>query len=188
MNAFDAARTIEAESLGILRPFLEEYSHGHYMISGKGPLARALQAQCGDILFNDRSDRLRSVELKAERRHTGNLFLEIWSNRNFAQRDKFLEHGAKIGWLFSNRADTLFYHFLDNGVLYILDMWQLQRWAFGHGDNRANIWSYAQRPQSKYGQMNETVGCLVPLSDLKAAGFVKVFHPKQAELWPEAAE
>lgn len=188
MNAFDNARLVEAESLAILKPFLEDYSGGTYWISAKGPLARCFQEQHGDVLFTDNSGRMRSVELKAERRHTSNLFLETWSNRNFDDRDSFLRRGSNPGWLSKLRADYLFYHFLDVDALYILNLWKLQRWAFGCRENKANIYLYPEVAQHQREQANCTVGRIVKLVALKDAGLVKVFHPRQAELWPEAAE
>lgn len=188
MNAFDNARLVEAESLAILRPFLEDYSSGTYWVSAKGPLARCFQEQHGDVLFTDGGGRMRSVELKAERKHTGNLFLETWSNRNFDDRESFLRLGSNPGWMCKLRADYLFYHFLDVDSLYILNLWNLQRWAFGCRGSKANIYRYPEVIQQQREQANSTVGRLTSLADLKSANLVKVFHPKQAELWPEAAE
>lgn len=185
MNAFDNARLVEADSLNVLRPFLEDYSSGSYWISAKGPLARCFQEQHGDVLFTDQEGRMRSVEMKAERRHTGNLFLEVWSNRNFDDRDSFLRLGSNPGWLSKLRADYLFYHFLDNDTLYILNLWRLQQWAFGCRATGANIYRYREEAQNQREQMNTTVGRLVPVADLKTAELVKVFHPRQANLWPD---
>lgn len=188
MNAFDNARLVEAESLEILRPFLEEYSNGTYWVSGKGPLAKCFQEQHGDVLFTDKLGNMRSVELKSERQHTGNLFVELWSNRNFDNRASFIERGSKPGWLCKLRADYLFYHFLDLDTLYILNLWKLQRWALGHEGSAPNLYRYREATQRKREQANVTVGHLVPVADLKKAHLVKVFFPKQAELWTEAAE
>jgi hypothetical protein len=188
MSGFDDARIVEAESLLTLRPFLEEQSGGHYWITPKGPLARCFQEQHGDVLFTDRNDRMRSVELKAERKHTGNLFLEEWSNRNFDDRESYLRLGSNPGWLSKLRSDLLFYHFLDCDTLYILNLWHLQRWAFGWSGGRSNLYRYEQKVQKRHSQANTTVGRIVPVIDLKNAGLVRVFHPRQVELWPEAAE
>jgi hypothetical protein len=190
MNAFDSARMVEAESLAILKPFLEDYSSGSYWISAKGPLAKCFQEQHGDVLFVDTTGTMKSVEMKAERKHTGNLFMEIWSNRNFDDRSSFLDRGCNPGWLSKLRSDYLFYHFLDRDTLYILNLWKLQRWAFGCRDGRAHIYDreYSEVVQRRHEQRNITVGRLVPLADLKSAGLVKVFFPKQSELWPVAAE
>ncbi len=188
MSAFDNARLVEAESLAILKPFLDDYSDGTYWVSGKGLLAKCFQEQHGDVLFTDKEGAMRSVELKAEREHTGNLFVELWSNRNFDDRASFLARGSNPGWLSKLRADYLFYHFLSDDILYILNLWKLQRWAFGHNGTKANLYRYPEATQRKREQANCTVGHLVRVADLKTAGMVKVFFPKQAELWPEAAE
>lgn len=188
MNAFESACEVEAKSLLILRPFLEDYSKGTYWFSANGPLNKCYQEQHGDGLFTDKSGRMRSVEIKSERVHTGNLFLEVWSNRNFDDRDSFLRLGCNPGWLSKLRSDYLFYYFLDTDTLYILNLWKLQRWAFGCRGSRANIYRYKEVVQHRREQANCTVGYLVKVADLKELDMVKVFYPRQAEMWPEAAE
>lgn len=183
MNGFDQARGVEAESFAILKPFLEEHTNGRYVVTSKGPLARAYQQQCGDILLNDKGGRLFAVELKAERRHTGNLFLETWSNRNLECITDHTNRGTNPGWMVHLRASLLFYHFLDVDSLYILPFFKLKQWAFGHNGQPGHIYDWPERPQSKYSQLNDTHGRLVSLAALKALGLVKVFHPRQAELW-----
>lgn len=187
MNAFDAAKSIELRSLQVLLPFIEENSGGRFVVTDKGPLAKAFQEQCGDVLFNSASGRLYGVELKAEQKHTGNLFLETWSNRNLDDVAKHGERGSNPGWMVKVRADLLFYHFLDVDALYILPLFRLKQWAFGTATEPAHIYDYPERPQGRYSQLNDTHGRLVPLTVLKAAGLVKVFHPQQVELWPESA-
>lgn len=187
MNAFDAAKSVELRSLQILLPFIEENSGGRFVVTDKGPLAKAFQEQCGDVLFNSASGRLYGVELKAEQKHTGNLFLETWSNRNLDDVNSHGERGSNPGWLVKVRADLLFYHFLDVDALYILPLFRLKQWAFGTATRPAHIYdpAFKEVPQGKYNQANDTHGRLVPVAVLHEAGLVKVFHPQQAELWPE---
>jgi hypothetical protein len=187
VSSFTQAQGVEAESFAILKPFLEEHTNGRYVVTGKGPLARAYQQQCGDILLNDKEGKLFAVELKAERRHTGNLFLETWSNRNLDCISSHTSLGSNPGWMVHLRASLLFYHFLDRDALYILPFFKLKQWAFGSDGKPGNIYRFPERPQGKYEQLNDTHGRLVPLVELKALGLVKVFHPRQAEMWPEQA-
>lgn len=70
----------------------------------------------------------------------------------------------------------------------IINLWLLQRWAFGWRSGRANLYRYEQKVQQAHSQANTTTGRIVPVADLKREGFVKVFHPRQVDLWPEAAE
>jgi hypothetical protein len=51
-----------------------------------------------------------SVEIKAQR---GNLFLEVWSNKNLDDRGSHIERGSTPGWLITCRADVLGFHFID---------------------------------------------------------------------------
>lgn len=187
MTAFDATRMVEERSRAILLPFIECHTAYGYVLTDKGPLARAFQEQVGDVLFNSSDGKMFSAELKAEKTHTGNLFLETWSNRNLDSVASHKERGSNPGWLLKLRADLLLYHFLDTGVLYILPMFKLQQWAFGTSKSQARIYDFPERGQGKYVQHNDTHGRLVPLAVLKQAGLVKVFYPQQCEMFPEEA-
>lgn len=186
MNGFDAARGVEARALVHLLPFLRERSDGRLVLTNKSALARFLQETVGDALFNTGEDRLWSVEIKAEARETGNLFLEIWSNRNLENQVSHAMRGSNPGWLFKLRADLFFYYFLDTENLYIANLFKLQQWAFGCGEQTARIWRYPQRQQRKYDQENDTWGAIVPIADLSAIGLRRI-HPRQIPMFPEAA-
>lgn len=176
MNAFKEASTVEAKSLLLLGSFLESIGN-RYVLTGKGKLARHLQETCGDLLLNDRHDRLWGVELKAEERWTGNLFLETWSNRNLEDACSHSDHGGNPGWLYKSRSDLLFYHFLSADALYLVNLFELKRWAFRDLSKRyinggAGKWSgymngrvydFPETLQKKYEQRNDTWGRLVPL-------------------------
>lgn len=188
MSGFRESQKVETRSRAILLPFLEEHSNGRFVVTDKGPLARAFQLQCGDVLFNDHAGRIRAVELKAEEEEKwGNFFLETWSNRNLDRMCDHCERGSNQGWLYHTRADTLFYHFLDTGRLYIIDLFKLKRWAFGYGTGAGRIYSFPEKPQSKYSQLNDTHGRCVPISVVRSEVGFKVFYPQQAEMWPEVA-
>ena len=94
------------------------------------------------------------VELKAEARHTGNLFIETWSD---------LRAGV-AGWLYHYNDDTrLAYAFNDLHRLYTCRMGDLRRWAQGQGfQSMLRIEDFPAREQRKYEQKNVTIGRVVP--------------------------
>lgn len=172
MNAFAQASLVEAKSLAILLPFLEEQADdGRLIMTAKGRLAPFLQEVIGDIIMQ-KGGKLLSIEHKAEEHHTGNLFLETWSNRNLDDNRNHIQIGSNPGWLWKTRADLIFYHFLDVDALYVIDAFVLKRWAFGFGkpgDARyaeGQIYKCEERPQGKYVQANDTWGRLVPVDAL----------------------
>lgn len=166
---------VEAEGKAILRPYLEERSDGLVMLT-KGRLAQWLQCQIGDAVANARGllaandGETVSVEIKTERKHTGNLFLETWSNRNLDSRDNYYRCEPKPGWFVTLRASQLLYYFLDTDTLYCIDMFALKRWAFGWlpadgVERQANIYRFPLR-KAKCDQLNQTYGYLVPVEVL----------------------
>lgn len=180
MNAFERCSMLAARSLCDLRPFLLE-TQGRYVLTDKGRLSRVFQATFGDLIFNSRDGGLYTVELKAEARWTGNLFLEVWSNFNFSDRDSYLTHGPNPGWLMKLNADLLFYHFPNQDRLIILSLPALQKWAFcrpsrnlsepdSRGEQRrlsGRVFDFRQAEQTAHEQKNTTVGALVPIAVLE---------------------
>lgn len=194
MNSFDLARTIEARSLAVLEPFIAE-RHGRFVLTDKGALSAFLQREVGDLLFNDRKGRVVSVELKAETRYTGNLFLETWSNRNLEDRAGRAERGAVPGWLLVCRADLLFYHFIEKDILLIFDLLSLQRWAFlspNKSGNAGRVYDFPEKTQLRYAQRNTTCGRIVPIAVLEEECAVPpVRYAPRATLeaaWPGAED
>lgn len=180
MNAFREGQSVEAESLSRLRAYLaERCDDGRYVVIEKGPLAPVIQRIAGDLCMSI-DGKSWFAELKAEERHTGNIFVEIFSNRCLSTREQNAEHGITPGWSITNRADILMYHFLDKDVLYIIDFYRFKRWFFGVGvdDEKQGAWRRCDRTdgvsfpryklavQRKRSQRNETVGLLVPLLDI----------------------
>lgn len=190
MSAFTSAKMVEAQAMVVLGPFIRERStDGQFVWNNKGPLAKFLQETVGDVLFNMDGDRIWAVEIKAEREHTGNLFIETWSNRNLVDRSHHADRGSNPGWIYKIRADLLMYYFLDTDDLYVIDVFSLKQWAFTGGRNGGgNLWGYREICQSKYTQKNDTYGRLVPIADLKATCGVKHFHPALILGNKEAAE
>lgn len=177
MNAFDSACGVETQANAILLPYLHEISDGRMVLTNKGTLAKWLQESAGDLLTMH-EDRMFAIELKAERKHTGNLFLEVWSNRNLESRASHAERGQTPGWMMKTRADLLLYYFLDVDVLYSLDVLSLKRWMFGYRDD-IGAWGSGKlnlRKQGKYNQLNDTWGVLAPVSQLRAELPVKALR------------
>ncbi len=183
MNSFEAASAVEARGMTILLPYLDAAADGRLVITNKGMLSRYLQLIAGDVLINDRNLVLWSIEVKVEAKTTGNLFLETWSNRNLEDKANHASHGSNPGWLIHSRADLLLYYFLDTDDLYIIKLFKLKRWAFGHGEQSGEIYRFPEVSQSKYHQKNDTHGRLVSLSALKELKIVRHCKVKQLALF-----
>jgi hypothetical protein len=182
MNPFVQACSVETQGRVILEPFLLEKSDGRFVLFDKGPLAKALQETSGDGVFSIKGDREYFVEMKVEEEHTGNLFLETWSNRNLKDRDNHARLGSNPGWLHKQVADLLLYYFLDTDRLYIFDLFKLKRWAFvapGKNGHPGRIWDYPEREQRRRNQRNDTHGRLVPLTDLVVEPGYRLVSVKQ---------
>jgi hypothetical protein len=72
-----------------------------------------------------------SVGIKVNRRWTGNLFLELWSNKNLDDRASHVDRGSTPGWLITCRADLIGFHFLDDDTVLFPPLFRLRQWAFG---------------------------------------------------------
>lgn len=157
MSAFEKATRVEAESWEILRPFIETKAYdGRYVRTAKGRLALELQKSVGDVLYNSNDATVHSVEIKAERRWTGNVFLERWSNR-----ERFTP-----GWLETLNCDLLLCHYLDQDRLLALNFPNLRKWLY-HCERwkKPTANAYPQVDQRTYVQHNDTWGYIVPVSD-----------------------
>ena len=156
MNSFDEATMIERAGLDVLHPYACRFSDDGKLLVN---CDRETQKDLGDFSVLIGGDR-RWVECKIEQRFTGNLFLETWSNRQ-----RFTP-----GWLHTSQADVLWYYFLDTERLYTVPMDFLKKWAFGYedevGQHRANVYNFAEKPQSKRNQLNDTWGRIVPIANL----------------------
>lgn len=182
MNAFTRASTVETTGRSILEPFLLEKANGRLVLFDKGPLAKALQETVGDGVFSVAGDREYFVEIKCEQKHTGNLFLETWSNRNLENRENHARLGSNPGWMHKVVADLLLYYFIDCDKLYVFDLFKLKKWAFvdiGASGHAGRIWDYREAPQNRYSQLNDTYGRIVPLVDLALVPGYRLLRPKQ---------
>lgn len=169
--------------MSVLLPFLESRAwRGQVIRVAKGPLARHFQRSFGDLLIATGPGDVASVEIKAVRRWTGNLFLEVWSNRNTDDRTSHVERGSTPGWLITCRADVLGFHFLDADMVLFLPLFRLQQWAFGTGDVPGRIYDFPERGQRRYVQRNDTWGRIVPVDVLAREVGMKRAALRQGEL------
>lgn len=181
MNAFDKCSLLAARSLRELEPFLRE-TQGRYVLTDKGRLSRVFQETFGDLIFNTQDGVMHTVELKADGTQYTNLWLEIWSNFNLADRASYAALGPNPGWLLKLNADLLFYHFVNQDRVVIMRLDALQRWAFCHPSKNLSepdysgerlrlsgrVFDFRQVKQSATQQRNTTVGAPVPLDVLMA--------------------
>lgn len=173
MNPFNRSKMIEAEAISRLTPFLCErtgtsQSPGRFVLIDKGPLAKELQATIGDVLLTHRgTGRLVSVEVKAEQRHTGNLFIECWSNLNLADEESWEARGSNPGWAWKMHPGLLFYYFLDTDTLYIIKGYRLWNWMHGQPSRSGAVGATRihdfERKCTRSDQMNDTWGHIVPV-------------------------
>ena len=184
MNAFQQACVIEERGFASLLPYLEQRAwRGQVILVAKGPLARTFQKAFGDLLVATGQGNVVSVEVKAQRRWTGNLFLEVWSNKNLDDRASHTERGSTPGWLITCRADVVGFHFLDLDAVYFLPLFRLQQWAFGTGENQGRIYDFREVHQRRFVQSNDSWGRIVPMDVLAREVGVKRAALGQGELW-----
>lgn len=184
MNAFTDACLVEQRGMSVLLPYLESRAYrGQVIQVCKGPLARHFQRTFGDLLIATGPGGVASVEIKTQRRWTGRLFLETWSNRNLENRASHVERGSTPGWLISCRADVIGFHFLDADTVLFLPLFQLQRWAFGTGDQPGRIYDFPELRQRRYFQPNESLGRLVPVEVLAREIGIERASLRQGELF-----
>ncbi len=167
MDAFADACLVEQRGMAALLPFLESRAwRGQLIHVAKGPLARTFQRSFGDLLIATGPGGVASIEIKVQRRWTGRLFLEVWSNKNLDSQASHVERGSTPGWLITCRADVVGFHFLDADTALFLPLFRLQQWAFGTGDQGGRIYDFPERRQRRYVQRNDSWGRIVPVEVL----------------------
>jgi hypothetical protein len=185
MNSFEHNKGTEHKSFKDLVPLLVKSFNGRIVSTASGSLSVKLQKTAGDFLAqkansNDflspgfHSDVI-GLELKTEERHTGNLFIETWSNK---------EHWNP-GWIYTSLADYMLYHFLDREVCYVISMKALKKFCFttpGANKSTGRLTDYREVGQEKHKQKNNTCGRLVPIDDLKAADCLRLFWSREQGL------
>lgn len=127
------------------------------------PSGIEMQHRYGDYwLRNMQSKLVLPTELKSERKHTGNLAIEVWSD----------EPNFVLGWL-NHYADhtQLIYAFNDLHVAYCCSMGALRQWANGSVKPMDNMTHIPRRRIEQFKELvphreqrNVTVFRLVPVS------------------------
>lgn len=186
MNSFKENRKTEDKSVREILPLLIQSFNGRVVSTASGSLSIQLQKTAGDYLAqkvkgNDFLSRetagdVIGIELKTELKHTGNLFIETWSNKK----------RWTPGWLYASLADYLLYHFLDVEECYVISMRALKAFCFTTPSVRSGsagrLADYREVEQVKHDQMNDTWGRLVPIEDLKSADCLRLFWSKRKGL------
>jgi hypothetical protein len=161
VNPFRHSQKVEAAAVAALLPWIQWISAGRYELYIDA--SPEYQREHGDLWYNaNRTGKRHTVELKAEEadKH-GNLFLETWSNK--------ADTHPRLGWLYTSRADWLWYYFIAEDSLYVIKMLELRRWAFWgglHGHGR--VYQYREGIQSKREQRNCTTGACVPIEVIES--------------------
>lgn len=91
-----------------------------------------------------------SLSVKAEKRFTGNFFVEDWHDKKT----------SKQGWLHTMQSSVLIYHFLEKDIAYFIPVEKLRKFVIG------NMESFQAKTQNKYLQANLTTGFLVPVDQV----------------------
>lgn len=174
LRTYAQAKAVESSTIGRIAAWAEDnlLADDEMLVNtnGEREVHRHLQKTCGDFLVvgPGETGRLRvrcAVEVKSERKFTGNLFIENFSDFRLDRRNE--------GWLFSLKTDELWYYFKDAGVVLRLDFQALRRWLIdapnpARRQFTARIWTYRVLAQQAYEQANNTHGVLVPIADLPA--------------------
>lgn len=153
-SAFDRCKEVEQRSLEILKPWLREHTdEGRYVMTDKGRLSAVMQQRFGDILMQKNGLAI-WVEVKAEEKYTGNLFVEAWSNLS----------SGNPGWFHKLNADVILFHFLDRDSLLIVDFQRLREWLLHpYPQREPRFRMLPLKRQRKTKQMNDTWGWELPI-------------------------
>ena len=137
-------------------------------VTGNPPMSiteKSLQTTIGDFVCQFAKLGITSMELKTERRYTGNLFVETWQNREW----------GTPGWLHTSRASLLWTYYIDADLLVGVSLPSLRQWLLSRPNS--HIDSYRQVQIDK-DQKNDTVGVLVPIEHLRTAKLQYWFEAK----------
>jgi hypothetical protein len=154
---------IADEGLRRVDPYLRTISYqGRVVWVSKGKLAAWLQTTCGDALVATSAEgAFVTIELKTERRSTGNLFIETWSNKS----------RRTLGWLWTLQSDLLCCYFLDIDRMYFVDFPALRTWLKQRDPTTGRLNGLRfKEVKASARQLNDTWGRLVPLAAITRDG------------------
>lgn len=159
MGSFEENQRIEAESWSRIEPVVRSL-FANFILFPSGRENHHFQSLGDGVAVSKTTGNVLVVEFKAERRFTGNLFLELHSN---------LSQGRySPGWFYKSKADVLIYHFLDNDRLFVIDLPRLQKWAFHANDSHVPaIMRFRTMVQYAHEQKNSTCGAIVPIEVIR---------------------
>ena len=164
MNSFEKGCGIEKQGMNVLLPFIESKAYQGRIVPLFGNAQNKEIQQYGDILMGTESNKYITIDLKIESRFTGNFFIETWSNKS-----RFNQ-----GWVYKCRSDRIFYYFLDKPeMLYSIVTEKFKEWLFASVGNKPRLFSFSEVKQSKYDQMNDTWGVIIPVEAALSSNSVK---------------
>ncbi len=157
MNSFKECQKIEILGYELIKPYLKtQFDEFVYVnTEERNELVLTFQQNFGDLIAK-KGKALYFIDIKTENEDKyGNFFLETWSNKK----------RNTPGWFIPDRgvkADFVYYIFLKQKTLYVLDLPKVRKWAF----DGKNIERYPEKMQNKYDQLNDTWGRCVKINDL----------------------
>ena len=140
----------EREGMQIVIEYLRHHKRNPRQTTSKE------EQQRGDLAIQSTQGNEAFIEVKVESQFTGNLFVELFSNR---------EYGT-TGWLWNCRADWIVFYFLNQDILIGMSFPALKNWLLNQTDRRLDSYKEAR---AKHSGPNDTYGRLVPIEHLKAA-------------------
>lgn len=157
MNSFIECQKIEVKGYELVKPYLQKHFDEFVYVNTeeRNELILAFQQNFGDLIVK-KDKAIYFIDIKTENEDKyGNLFLETWSNKK----------RNTPGWVVPEvgvKADFVYYIFLKQRILYILDLPKLRKWGFSD----KNMERYPEKMQNKYDQLNDTWGRCVKINDL----------------------
>jgi hypothetical protein len=164
MGSFEKAKKLEEQHTPSVLSYLREDLGlaPTPLISNDRTKLFTLQRLGDFIAFSPDENQQHTFEWKIERQFTGNLFMELWSNRK----------AGRPGWMVTSEADWLIYAFAIQGMAWVYDWKQMKEWLW-HPTYAVDTGEFPLRSQGKYDQHNDTWGYLVKMDLLKSKGFLK---------------
>lgn len=180
MSAFDESCDVGRAGVGYAMEFMRQRVPGCELIdtSKMESVSEPMQKYFGDFLIQfPNGGRAFGVEVKTERKWTGNLYLETWSNKAFGRQTE--------GWMVCLRSQWLLYVFLGPPVrLYSVNFPTLWTWFFGGEGARGAADRLAERLTGAT-QPNKTHGRLAPIRTLMEQCGMREFTRGEAGVWEE---
>lgn len=183
--ARDYNDSVAVQKLGeeMLAPFFDLESDRKWMLIQNSPHAVKLQKECGDVFLTLPSGHMSTVEIKAERKYTGNLVFEDWSNATFiTDPERYLRGEFKFGWGPTIRAEVLAFAFLDRRLVTFCRTTDFLRFVYSPETYRHVI---GPRTPQGVKQSNHTLFRCVPIARFKEHFPLHAYHVDQGELFAE---